>query len=228
MLADAGQHLFDCSGVQRARTRNALERHVIHIAAGHPRHLRHALVGAGGGEQKDQVHAMRAQAGGKGFAFFGWVVHDEHAINACRGRIAHKGALAVNLVVAFHGVGIAHQHHGRGAVALAEFAHMVQHLNHADTQTQSFFTRFLDDRAVGHGVGKRHTQLDHVGPGIHHAVHERGGDIGKREARGHIGNQRRAALRLECGKCGFDAAHLTTLTGCSPPLTDCPWQLGRQ
>ena len=48
------------------------------------------------------------------------------------------------------------------------------------------------------------------------------------QARGHMGNQRRAALRLECGECGFHAAHLTTLTGCSPPLTDCPWQLGRQ
>lgn len=109
------------------------------------------------GASKDQIHAVGAQVGGKGFAFLGRVVHDEHAIHTGCGGVAHKGAAscargAVLLVVAFHGVGVAHQHHRGGVVAFAEFAHLVQHLHHANAQAQSLLARLLDHRAIGHGV----------------------------------------------------------------------------
>ncbi len=149
MLADARQHGFDRVGVERARTCDALERHVVHIAAGHLGHLLHAFVGAGGGQQKDQVHAVGAQLGGKFHAFFGRVVHDQHAVHTrCRG-VADEAVSAVLLVVALHRVGVTHQHHGGRAVGLAELAHHGQHLDGANAQRQGFVTGLLDHRAIG-------------------------------------------------------------------------------
>jgi hypothetical protein len=56
---------------------------------------------------------------------------------------------------------------------LAEGAHHGQHLRQADAG-QGAVAGLLDHRAVGHGVGEGHAQLDHVGAGGHHAVHQRG------------------------------------------------------
>ena len=62
VLADARQHLLHRVGVQVAGAGHALERDVVDVAAGHPRDLLHALVGAGGRQQEDQVHAVRLAA----------------------------------------------------------------------------------------------------------------------------------------------------------------------
>ncbi len=56
-----------------------------------------------------------------------------------------------------------------------KLAHLLQHLHHADAQAQGLLAGFLDHRAIGHGVVKRHAQLDDVGTGFDHAVHQRRG-----------------------------------------------------
>ena len=152
MLADDGQHGLDSPGVEGARARHALERDVVDVAAGHAGHLLHACFGAGRGQQEDQVHAVRTQAGGKRFALLGRVVDHQHAIDACGSGIAHKGPWAADLVVAFHGIGITHEHHGGRAVALAEAAHHLEDLGQADAQRQGLLAGLLNHRTISHGV----------------------------------------------------------------------------
>ena len=101
------------------------------------------------------------------------------------------------LVVAFHRVGVSHEHHGRGDVALAERAHHAQYLHQADAQSQGAVAGFLDHGTIGRRVGERHAQLDDVGTGLGHAVHQFGGDVGERIAGRDIGNQGLAVLSLE-------------------------------
>ena len=60
-------------------------------------------------------------------------------------------------------------------------------------RASAFLARFLDHRPVGHGIGKRHAQLDDVGPGRNHAVHQLGRDVRKREAGGDVRDERLAA-----------------------------------
>ena len=237
MLANARQHRLHLGHIERAGAGHALERHGIHIATGHARHLRHALGCGGGREQEDQVHVVGAQRGGKCLALLGWVIDHQHAINPRGGGVAHKAAFAPLLVVAFNGVGVTHEDHRRGAVALAEGLHHGQYLGETNAERECAVARFLDHRAVGRRVGKRHTQLDHIGATLDHAVHEAGRDVGKREAGRDEGNERLALLGLEGAEGGVDAAHgldvpalVTSFTtdGSKPPLTDWPLQLGRQ
>ncbi|MCY1548996.1 hypothetical protein D9M68_851440 [compost metagenome] len=134
------------------------------------------------------------------------------------------------LVVAFDRVGVTHQHHRGGGVALAEGFHHRDDLGQANAQRQCAVARALDHRTVGRWVRKRHAEFDDVGTGLDHAVHQIGCDVGIGETGGDEGDQCLAVLRLEVGKGFFDAAHLVTLmvAVASPPLTDCPRQLGRQ
>ncbi len=206
MAADHRQHGFHGRGVEGTRSGHALERDVIYVAARDARHLLHALLRAGGRQQEDQVHAMRAQPGSEVLAFFGGVVHDQHPVHAGLGRVAHEGVLAVALVVALHRVGVAHEHHRGLRVALAELAHVAEHLGHAHAQGEGLFPGLLDHRAVGHGVGERNAELDHVGAGLHHAVHQRRRDVREREAGGHVGDEGLAAAGLQVGERRPDAA----------------------
>ena len=237
MAPDARQHGLHGRRVQVAGARDAAQRDVIHVAAGDLRDLRHAVVAAGRRQQEDQVHLLRAQLGRKAHAFLGRVVHHEHAVHAGRGRVVHEGAAGaarlVQLVIAFDRVRIAHQHDRRLVVGRAKCAHHGQHLAQPYAERQRLVAGLLDYGAVGGRVGERHAELDHVGAGLHHAVHQLRRDVGKREARRDVGNQRLAVLRLQRGKAGLNAAHAappfaTNCTACSPPLTPCPVQLGRQ
>ena len=90
----------------------------------------------------------------------------------------------------------------------AKGGHRGQHLRQADAARQRTFTRLLDYRAIGHGVGKRHAELDDVGAALGQRLHDLRRDVGERVARGDVGDQRLAALRLERGQRALDAAHV--------------------
>ena len=172
----------------------------------------------------------------KAFAFFGGVVNDQHTVYTGAAGVFYKGVFAVLQVIALHRVGIAHQHHGGGAVLLAEGAHHVQHFGGANAKAQSGFTGFLNDRTIGHRVAEGHAEFDDVSPCLDHAVHECRGDVGLRKTSHHIGNEGFAFFCAEFLEGGTDAAHIgargatdvaargeiyfTIVTGCSPPLTD--------
>ena len=152
MAANARHGRLHLRDIQAGRARHALERHVIHIAAGQARHLRHALVRAGGRKQEDEVQPRAFERGGKVGAFLGRVIDDEQAIHARRRCIANERARAAPLVIALHGVGITHQHHGRLAVLLAEGFHHLQHLRQPRAARQRLLARALNHGAIGIGV----------------------------------------------------------------------------
>ena len=176
---------------------------------------------------------MRAQGRCEIHAFFGRVVDDQHAIHTGVGGIADKPMGAVAQVVVFHRVGVAHQHDRRVGVFGSKRAHHVQHFTHAHAVAQRGFTGFLNHGAVGHRVAEGHTEFDDVCAALHQRMHEWQG-VGRVGVACHqIGNQGFAALLLQVGQGGGDAAHALTplkpvsVMVCSP-LTDWPWQLGRQ
>ena len=122
-------------------------------------------------------------------------VHRQHAVHACIRRRLGEGF--VTHVV--NRVQIAHQHHGRVLVFLAEFLHRRQHAAQRNLVRQRPFDGALNHFAVRHRVGKWHAQFQNVRARVRHAVHQlhRGGQI--RVAGGDVGNQGFAVLqRLEC------------------------------
>ena len=137
------------------------------------------------------------------------------------------------MVVVFHRVGITHQHDGCDGVRGAELAHHGQHFAHAHTMAQRGFTGFLNHRTVGHGVAERHTEFDDVCAAFDQRLHQRQSVCGLGETSHQIRNQGFAALAFQRIHGGGDAAHcLTPFNAASDmacsPLTDWPWQLGRQ
>jgi len=48
----------------------------------------------------------------------------------------------------------------------------------------------LDDRAIGHRVGERHAEFEHIGAGAHQRVHQRHRHLRRRIARRYIRNKR--------------------------------------
>jgi hypothetical protein len=55
----------------------------------------------------------------------------------------------------------------------------------------------LIDDAIGQRIGKRHAQLDDVGPCGGHRMHQIDGRVGNRMTSHDVGNQGTAALRLQ-------------------------------
>src|SRR5690606_21363277 len=115
------------------------------------------------------------------------------------------------------GVRVAHQHDRRGVVRLTEVAHEAEHLCEADTLGQRAFAGALDDRAVGHGIGERHAELDHVAAGVRQYVHQLDGVVRLGVARGDVGNQRLAAAGGQGLEGGGDAAHCASFAAASAP-----------
>ena len=131
-------------------------------------------------------------------------------------------------VVTLDRVCVTHQHNGCGAVLEPENANHLQNLQHAYAKAQGFVARFLNHGAVSAGVGERHPQFNHIGTASDHAVHQLGGDVGKRKACGDIGNECFTASFFESGKGCLYSAHLTKDTVFDAPLMLWPWQDGRQ
>jgi hypothetical protein len=154
------------------------------------------------------VHVGGPQLGGELLALFRRVVDDQHAVDTGRRGVGHEGLQAV----AFHRVGIAHQHQRRGVVAGAELTHIGQHVAQADAVLQRPLAGALDDGTVGHGVGERHAQLDDIGAGLGHGQQQVDGGARMGIAGGDEGDQRLAALGLEMVESGGDAAHCFTFS----------------
>ena len=74
------------------------------------------------------------------------------------------------------GIGVAHQHDRRAVVLAAVLLHRVEDHREPRAGAQRALRGALDGRAVGHRVGERHAQLDHVGA----VRHERAQHAGER------------------------------------------------
>ena len=73
-------------------------------------------------------------------------------------------------------IGVAHQHDRRAIVLAAELAPRSRARRARPTPClQRALARALDHRAVGHRIGERHAELDHVGARLDQRVHQRHG-----------------------------------------------------
>ena len=107
----------------------------------------------------------------------------------------------------FDGVGIAHQQYRRSGIAPAKFADDVEHVAQANTALQGALMAALDDRPLGHGVGKGHAQFDDIGAGANQRQHEIDGDIRGGIAGDHIGHEGLARRGPERREHAGDTAH---------------------
>ena len=78
----------------------------------------------------------------------------------------------------------------------------------ADVVFQGAFAGGLDDRAICHGIGKRHTDLDQVGSGLDQCMHQRYRDAGLRITCRDIGDQRLATAAFQVCEALFNTAHI--------------------
>jgi hypothetical protein len=102
-------------------------------------------------------------------------------------------------------ISITHQHHRRGRVALTEFAHDHQRAVERHAALERTFAGFLDDRTIGHRIGKGHPQLNQVGAALDQRMQDAAHPVRMRIASGHERNQAAAACGLELGHARFDA-----------------------
>ena len=125
---------------------------------------------------------------------FNRAIHREHAVHA--GFFSGTGEWFIAHFV--NRIQVAHQHHGRALVALAEAAHGFQYVGQAYSVGQGALGGALDGGAVRHRVGKRHAQLDDVRAVGGQAVHQLQRGFKVWVAGGDVGNQGfLAAIGLE-------------------------------
>ena len=93
---------------------------------------------------------------------FGRQVDHDQPVDAGRHGIAQEVGRRVDV----DRIVIAHEHDRRLGVALAEGAHQLEGAAHGLARAERPLRRGLDRRAVGHRIGERHAELDHVGAGL--------------------------------------------------------------
>ena len=101
---------------------------------------------------------------------------------------------------------VAHQHDRRRVVVLAERAHQRERLHHGLAGVERAQARGLDRRPVGHRIGERHAELDHVGAGLRQRLEDR--ERRSRQSGSPAmseGDERGAAFALQLGEARVDA-----------------------
>ncbi len=130
-------------------------------------------------------------------------VHSQDSVDpGCR-----RGTCKIAITHHLDGIQVAHEDHRRGRIALAELAHHLQHAVQGDVVPKRPFAGPLNDRAVGHGIRKGHTELDDVGACGCHGAHQRNREIRPGVAGGDKRNKRRATGSAQPFEAGRDPAH---------------------
>ena len=171
--ADARDTLRDVGKVEIARPGHALQRHVVEIAAPQRRDLLQTRVRRGRREQENGVEAARVEQRRRARA----PPPADSRPPARRPRPPPLAASAKRSVA--HGldrVGVAEHDHGRSGIARPELRDEPEHVLQRYAVLQRPLARALDHRTVGHRVGERHADLDHVGAALHQRVHDRHGE----------------------------------------------------
>ncbi len=193
----------NAGNIQICGARHPLERHIVDVAARHLADGGDPVVGRRRREQEDRIDARRAHLRGEIVRFLGRIVDDEHAVDA---RVARGRGECVR-AHALDRIRVAHQHDGRLLVARAKALHVVEHAVKRHAFRERALRRALDHGAVGHRVGERHAELDHVGAAFGERVHQLDGLRRVRVSRGDERNQPLATLGGECGKSVLNTGH---------------------
>ena len=182
---------------------DALDRDVINEAAGHRADGADARLVRGGGQEIDQVDPRLAQAGHQLPALLRRGIDHQDAIHPGGAGLLGEGGIAQDL----DGIEIAHEDDGGRRVPLPELSHHLQDIAQPGMVGQGALAGALDHGAVGHGIGEGHAQLDEVGTGGDHGVHQGHGGGQVRVPRGDEGDEGGAAAGGQVGETSGDAAH---------------------
>ena len=182
------QRLFHLRRQSRARPGRAEDGDDVYIAFRNGGVFAHPFFRCVLADQRDQIDAVRFQRGSDRGAFVKRQIRHDAAGDA---RLCGIGGEAFQPVLEER-IEVAHEHDARLEVpgALLEAVHdPVQ----ADALFQRAAGSVLHDRAVGHGIGERHADFDHVravGVQFFNDAPER---VERGEACGDEGNERRAS-----------------------------------
>ncbi|MCY1170400.1 hypothetical protein D9M73_104690 [compost metagenome] len=207
---------------------DAGDRHVIEEAARPLQHGRQARGIGGRRGEADLVDTDRAQCGAEFGVFLGRDVDADHAIDPGIARGLGEPCAATDR----HRVGIAHQHQRHLRMARAEALGDSQDVGGARARCQAADIGGLDCGAIGHRIGERHAQFDHVRTAFDKGVEDGGGGVRRRIARGDEGDERGMAFGKGVGEAGHSESLRSTTriragpTGCatcsSPSSTETP------
>ncbi len=184
--------------IQIPRASHTLQRDIVNVTTAQRAHFGIAAGERGRRQQEDRINLYPLHRRRKLGALLWRIIDDQHAIHTRRLRITGESLQAISL----DRIGIAHQHHRRRRILLAEFTHQSQHTMQRHALRQRPFRCALYRRPIRHRVGKRHTQLDDVGSARDQRAHQRQRHIGMRITSGNEGDQRLAlpgGKRLESG-----------------------------
>ena len=121
--------------------------------------------------------AVPAKRGAEFLVLFGRDVDADHTVHA---GVARGGGEPVRAPDR-HRIGIAHQDQWRVRVAgTRNVARDVQDIGGFGARGEAAQVRGLNGGAVGHRIGERHTQFDHVRAAFDQCVEDRGGGAGRR------------------------------------------------
>src|SRR6185312_1124215 len=137
------------------------------------------------------------------FIFLDRQVDHDQAIDAGGGHVTGEFRRAIGM----DGIVIAHQHDRRGLVALAKLLDHLKHLGHGRAGLQRAHRRGLHGRAVRHGIGEGHAQLDHIGAAGGQLLQNGEAGLHVRIAGGDEGHESGAALLLQAAKSVGKPAH---------------------
>ena len=198
---DAGHRFGHARVVGRRRAGDAGDRDVVDEARGVGEHRRQPLVVSRGRGKTNEVEAGLERRQAELVVLLGRQVHDDQPVDAGRERVGEEAVDAVDV----DRIVVAHQHDRRGVVALAEFAHQRDGAFHVLSGLERAHARGLDRRAVGHRIGERHADLDHVGAGRRQCFDDGERRVVVRVARHGERHQRGAAFLLQRGEAAIDA-----------------------
>ncbi len=136
--------------------------------------------------------------------FFGRQVHDDQTVNASLFRLDQKlvDTFIIDRIV------IPHQHDGRSVIPLAEIPNHLQSTVHRHPRRQRTLPRQLDRRTIGHRVGERHAQFDHINPCRRKPAHDFKASIIVRIARHDERNEGGFALGFQVGEFRVYTCHI--------------------
>ncbi len=163
--------------------------------------LGQARVVGGRGRQINEVDAGLDRRQAQLALFFRRQVDDDQAVDPSFLGIGQETVDPVDV----NGIVVAHEDDRRVVVPLAERAHDIQGFRQGHAGLQRAQAGGLDRRAVSHGVGERHADLDQVGPCRRDLQNDLLRQFRRRVAGGQEGHQTGATFGLQFGEFAGNA-----------------------
>ena len=198
MPLDPLDGLGDQIRVRHGRTGDAGDRHIIYKARGVRENGREASVVRSRRGEPDERKARAQRRQAEFVILLRRQVHDNQTVDPGGLGVAKERLDPVGI----DRIEIAHQDNGRLCVAFAEFRDHFERSAQSLPALQRPQTGGLNRRAVGHRVGERHAELDHIRPGRREGLEDGEARLAIRVPGHDVGDEAGPALRRQAGGTG--------------------------